>query len=190
MGDELEKAMAKNVQENVSTRCIRRASVAAIGAAVILAGCGSSSGSSSSPPPADVPSSTSELASAQMTSLGLILTNSQGRTIYQFANDKDGKSTCTGSCAADWPFVPAPTSLPSSLPGVTGKLGATTRTDGARQLTISDHPVYTFSGDSAAGQTNGQGLTLNGGLWTVLTPAGAPLANSVSVSPSSGGLGY
>ena len=77
--------------------------------------------------------------------------------MYVFANDKTSASTCTGACAANWPFVPAPATLPASLPGVTGKLGTTTRSGGARQLTIAGHPVYTFAGDSAAGQTNGQG---------------------------------
>jgi predicted lipoprotein with Yx(FWY)xxD motif len=49
----------------------------------------------------------------------------------------------------------APATLPASEPGVTGKLGSTTRSDGARQLTVAGHPVYTFTGDSAPGQTNG-----------------------------------
>jgi hypothetical protein len=68
--------------------------------------------------------------------------------------------------------------LPGLLAGVTGKLGTTTRADGAHKLTVSGHPLYTFAGDSAAGQTNGQGKTLNGGVWTVLSPSGASIASS------------
>ena len=65
----------------------------------------------------------------------------------------------------------------STLPGVTGTLGTTPGAGGARQLTIAGHPVYTFAGDSAPGQTNGQGKVAFGGLWTVVSPAGAPEAN-------------
>lgn len=99
----------------------------------------------------------------------------EGRTLYEFANDKDGKSTCAAARAANWPYVPAPASLPTSLPGVTGKLGTTTSDGGARQLTVASHPLYTFVGDSTPGQTNGQGINLNGDVWTVVSPGGAPV---------------
>jgi predicted lipoprotein with Yx(FWY)xxD motif len=154
--------------------------VAAAALALIAAGCSNGSGSSpGAAPAAPTPTASSATVSAQPTSLGMIIVNNQGRTVYVFANDK---STCTGACAADWPFVPAPASLPASLPGVTGKLGATTRTGGARQLTIAGHPVYTFAGDSAPGQTNGQGVVLDGGLWTVVSPAGAPEASAAGAT--------
>ena len=83
--------------------------------------------------------------------------------------------------------MPAPATLPASEPGVTGKLASTTRSDGTRQLTVAGHPVYTFTGDLAAGQTTGQNVVLNGGLWTVVSPAGAPVrtaANSGNSGPS------
>jgi hypothetical protein len=71
--------------------------------------------------------------------------------------------------------LPAPAALSAaSLPGVTGKLGVATRSDGGRQLSVAGH---TFVGDSAPSQTNGQGVTLNGGLWTVVSPAAAPLSH-------------
>jgi predicted lipoprotein with Yx(FWY)xxD motif len=71
-----------------------------------------------------------------------------------------------------------------SLPGVTGAIGPTARSDGTRQLTVAGHPVYTFTGDSTPGQTNGQGMVLNGGLWTAVSPAGAAVAASASSSNS------
>jgi predicted lipoprotein with Yx(FWY)xxD motif len=151
-------------------------SLAAVALALTAAGCASSSGGSAGPVP--VPAATGDPVSAQPTSLGTILVDGTGRTVYDFANDKNTESTCTdAACTANWPFVPAPAALPASLPGVTGALGSTTRPDGARQLTVAGHPVYTFAGDSAPGQTNGQGQTLNGGLWTVVSPAGAPITN-------------
>jgi predicted lipoprotein with Yx(FWY)xxD motif len=147
--------------------------------ALAAAGCGGDSGGSGgAAPPAPVPSATSQVVSAQATALGTILVDGRGRTVYDFANDKTSASTCTGTCAANWLPVPAPAAVPKSLPGVTGALGSTARTDGAHQLTVAGHPVYTFVGDSAPGQTNGQGVVLNGGLWTVVSPAGAPLPNA------------
>jgi predicted lipoprotein with Yx(FWY)xxD motif len=148
---------------------------AAVLLALAAAGCGDSGGSAGAAPPAPVPSATGEAVSAQATALGTILVDAKGRTVYDFANDKNGASTCSGACAANWLFVPAPAPLPKSLPGVIGQLGTTTRPDGAHQLTVAGHPVYTFVGDSAPGQTNGQGVVLNGGLWTVVSPAGAPV---------------
>jgi predicted lipoprotein with Yx(FWY)xxD motif len=158
--------------------------------AVAATACSTGPGASASGP---VPSANGDLLSAQPTSLGTILVDGKGRTVYEFANDKGGQSTCTGGCAANWPFVPAPASLPTSLPAVTGRLGTTTHSDGARQLTIAGHPVYTFAGDSAPGQTNGQGITLDGGLWTVASPAGAPVTHPSPARGSTqgpGGLGY
>lgn len=122
--------------------------------------------------------------------LGRILVDRRGRTVYLFAKDAAGTSSCTGACATNWPPVVAPEPLPSSVPGVTAELGATTRDDGSAQLTVADHPVYTFSGDTEPGQTNGQGLTLDGGLWTVVSPAGDPVRGS-GEGPTSGDLpGY
>ncbi|HTG42084.1 MAG TPA: hypothetical protein VK697_10790, partial [Methylomirabilota bacterium] len=92
--------------------------------------------------------------------------------------DTNGTSACIGACAANWPPVAAPSPLPTSLPGVTGQLGTITRQDGSSQLTVAGHPLYTFAGDSAPGQTNGQGKTLDGGLWTVSSAAGAPVTSA------------
>jgi predicted lipoprotein with Yx(FWY)xxD motif len=161
-------------------------SLAAAALALSAAGCVSSSGVSG---PVPVPAATGDPVSAQRTSLGTVLVDGTGRTVYDFANDKNNASTCIDACAANWPFVPAPVALPASLPGVTGALGSTTRPDGARQLTVAGHPVYTFAGDSAPGQTNGQGQTLNGGLWTVVSPAGAPITNPNPAGPPQGATG-
>jgi predicted lipoprotein with Yx(FWY)xxD motif len=73
---------------------------------------------------------------------------------------------------------------------VTGKLATITRSDGGHQVTIASHPLYTFSGDSAAGQTNGQGINLNGGVWTVVSPAGMPEAHPAGASSSAPPISY
>ena len=91
-----------------------------------------------------------------------ILTNGKGFTLYSFAPDTPTASKCYGSCAAYWP--PATGTAPAS-PGLPGTVGTITRTGGARQLTYNGHPLYTYIGDSAPGQANGNNLNLNGGLW-------------------------
>jgi predicted lipoprotein with Yx(FWY)xxD motif len=161
----------------------------AVGAlGLTAAACGSSPGAAPAAP--GTPTANGATVSAQPTALGTILVDAQGRTVYDFANDKTSASSCTGACAANWPFVPAPASLPASLPGVTGRLGTTIRAGGGRQLTVAGHPVYTFAGDSAPGQTNGQAKVLDGGLWTVVSPAGTPETNpsgAASQAPAGGG---
>jgi predicted lipoprotein with Yx(FWY)xxD motif len=156
---------------------------------VLTAACGGGSGSGT----AGTSSTGSGAASVLRPEdgpLGRILVDRRGRTVYVFATDAAGTSSCTGACATNWPPVVAPDPLPSSVPGVTGELGATERDDGSAQLTVADHPVYTFSGDAEPGQTNGQGVTLDGGLWTVVSPAGAPVSGSGEGPTSDVNPGY
>lgn len=120
------------------------------------------------------------------TSLGKILVNAQGHTLYLFAPDKHGKSTCYGSCASYWPPVLS-TGKPTAGAGVKASLlGTTTRKDGKHQVTYNGHPLYTYVADGAAGKTSGQGLNLSGGLWWVVSPAGNAVKKTTS---SSGGYG-
>ncbi len=114
------------------------------------------------------------LISAASTSVGTVLVNAKSMTIYDFAKDTKGHSACTGKCAKSWSIVKAPAKLPSSVPGVSGKLGVLVRQDGKRQLTVDGRPVYTFTGDSVPGDAKGQGPSK--GLWTVVSAAGKPLA--------------
>ena len=152
--------------------------------ALAAAGCSMGAGSTGYAAPAAPAASsaaaaaTGQAIAAQSSSLGVILVDGGGRTVYEFANDTAGTSACTGACAANWPPVAAPSPLPAALPGVTGQLGAISRADGTSQLTVAGHPLYTFAGDTAPGQTNGQGKTLDGGLWTVVSAAGAPIAGA------------
>jgi predicted lipoprotein with Yx(FWY)xxD motif len=98
-----------------------------------------------------------------------VLTNAQGRTLYWFAPDTATRSACYGTCAAYWPPVRG---AATAGPGVTGRLGTITRSDGPVQATYDGHPLYTYVGDTGAGQANGNRLNLNGGLWYEVTPSG------------------
>jgi predicted lipoprotein with Yx(FWY)xxD motif len=99
----------------------------------------------------------------------IVLTNSAGRTLYWFAPDTSTKSTCYGSCAQYWPPVPGPDKAGN---GVTGTLGTIRRADGSLQETYDGHPLYTYIGDSAPGQANGNDVDLNGGYWHEMLASG------------------
>jgi len=107
------------------------------------------------------------------TSVGKVLVGPSGRTLYAFAADGVGRSNCTGACAANWPPVLVKVKTFPKVSGVTAKFGTLRRADGTTQLSVNGWPVYTFKGDTASGQANGQGLNAAGGLWWVLGPNGA-----------------
>jgi predicted lipoprotein with Yx(FWY)xxD motif len=107
----------------------------------------------------------------QDSALGTILADSQGRTLYLFLKDRNGTSSCDGSCAQTWPALTT-TGTPTAGDGVSGKLGTSERTDGTAQVTIAGHPLYVYANDAAAGDTNGEGV---GGVWFVVSPGGQPV---------------
>jgi len=154
----------------------------ALAAVTLTAACTGPYGATSSAATPTAAGGTAAVVATASTGLGTVLVNGNGRTVYEFAKDTENTSTCDGGCASIWPPVIAPETLPTSLPGVSGQLGSTTRNDGTRQLTIAGHPVYAYSGDDAAGDTHGQGLDLNGGVWHAVSPAGSPVTGNGSPS--------
>jgi predicted lipoprotein with Yx(FWY)xxD motif len=98
-----------------------------------------------------------------------VLASAKGLTLYWFAPDTATRSACYGTCAVYWPPVTGPATAGT---GVTGKLATIKRSDGSVQATYDGHPLYTYVGDSAAGQANGNNLNLNGGLWHEVTASG------------------
>jgi predicted lipoprotein with Yx(FWY)xxD motif len=165
--------------------------VLGLGAALLVAaaGCGSSGSSTAAPQAATTTGAAAAPVQTRQLPLGTVLTDAQGRTLYTFAADGPGVSHCTGACAVAWPVVPAPAALPTAVPGVTGTLGAITRTDGSQQLTIDNQPLYTFVGDKAPGQANGQDKNLNGGVWYVVDTSGHTITDEAGSAPAGGG-GY
>jgi predicted lipoprotein with Yx(FWY)xxD motif len=112
--------------------------------------------------------------------IGRILVDSHGRTLYLFAKDKNGKSTCYGLCAGYWPALTT-RGKPKAISGArTALLGTTRRKDGRLQVTYRGHPLYRFSGDTGAGQTSGEGLTDFGGGWWAVSPAGNKIVSGTT----------
>ena len=114
--------------------------------------------------------------------LGGILVDSHGHSLYLFERDQKGKSSCYGGCAGEWPPLVA-SGKPHAKSGVKAALlGRTKRRDGRWQVTYRGHPLYTFSGDTSRGQTNGEGLDDFGGWWYLISPAGAKVVGSTSTT--------
>jgi len=162
--------------------------VGALAAVVLLAGCGSTSPTARSTPTPTGSNAAASAAEVSTTSgtLGVFLVDGQNRTLYAFDADPQGSSGCYDACATAWP--PLTTSGGPTAAGEASakKLSTATRTDGLTQVLYGGHPLYTFSEDSAPGQTTGQGLTQQGGMWWVVgvdgTPIKTPVATSVATS--------
>ncbi len=100
--------------------------------------------------------------------LGPFLVDVNGMTLYTFANDTAGTSTCTGGCAENWPpLTVAPGTALVAGEGVPGTLATITRADGSLQVTYNGHPLYHYRGDTAPGDAKGQGFS---NLWFVAAP--------------------
>jgi len=158
------------------------AAAALSGAALVTAAVGDGS---ASPPRA---SQKGALVALGKTRLGNVLVDARGRTLYLFAKDKGGRSACNGACATYWPPLVS-AAKPRAARGVRASLlGLTKRTDGKRQVTYAGHPLYTFSLDTRAGQTSGQGLTDFGGSWNAVAASGRAVKSTGS-GGSGGGYG-
>jgi predicted lipoprotein with Yx(FWY)xxD motif len=120
-------------------------------------------------------------------SLGRILVDARGRTLYLFARDNHGKSACNGQCVGYWPPLIA-SGEPRAGVGVKASLlGTTKRSDGRLQVTYNRHPLYTFVKDTRKGQTNGEGLDTFGAQWFALSPTGAKIAKAGAAGGGYGG---
>ncbi|MGC0313476.1 hypothetical protein [Kitasatospora acidiphila] len=183
---------------------IRRVGLLAASGAAVLAfatACGSSGYHSSTTPPPSGPSSTAPMTpspgqsatTVKVTnngSLGQILTDSNGFTLYRFDVDSNNPPTsnCNTGCIDTWSPATV-TGQPTGTGVDASQLSTITRPDGTKQLTFHGWPLYRYSGDSKAGQTNGQGI---GGTWWAVTPSGgkAMAASSSPTAPPSTGGGY
>jgi len=101
--------------------------------------------------------------------LGSILVDQDGKTLYLFEADSKNKSNCSGGCLNLWPPIMANGKATAGSGVSAGMIGAAT---GSSQVTYAGHPLYWFSGDTKAGDTNGEGLDDFGGEWYAISPAG------------------
>jgi predicted lipoprotein with Yx(FWY)xxD motif len=103
--------------------------------------------------------------SLRTSAIGVILVNSRSHTLYMFGKDRNGKSACSGSCARFWPPLLSK-GKPTAGPGVKRSLlGTTRRSNGSLQVTYNKHPLYSYTLDTRAGQTKGEGVSAFGAKW-------------------------
>ena len=126
--------------------------------------------------------------------LGAYLTGANGMTLYILTKDTADTSTCTGTCATNWPpLVAASGAMIQGPSGAMGTFATVARADGTMQVTYNHMPLYYFAGDSAAGDTNGQGKN---GVWFVaplsgaLPSAAAPSVAAPAATPAPTQAGY
>jgi predicted lipoprotein with Yx(FWY)xxD motif len=180
-------------------RHLLRLSLPAAAVSVLLAACGSSSSSnttssaaSAQPAAQTSDSSSSAVVKSASNSLGTILVNSQGMTLYHLSGEVNGKFICTSSaCVGIWHPLIAPA---SGTPSGVGSLGTVKRPEGMMQVTYKSTPLYTFTGDKQPGETNGQGIK-DVGVWSAVTTSSSSAAATSTGSPSEpeksgGGYGY
>lgn len=160
-----------------------RLALAVATAGLFAAACGGSSAGSKAP----VASSGARVSiTTHKGPAGTYLTDSAGKSLYLFALDSGGQSMCSGSCATSWPPLSG-ASAQSSGAVNQAQVATISRADGRTQITYAGHPLYYYAGDAAAGQTNGQGLDMDGGKWWLVGPDGQPISapSPAASSPSS-----
>jgi predicted lipoprotein with Yx(FWY)xxD motif len=166
-------------------------------AVTALAACGSSTSTSKAQPTAPQTTASSQasgsadVATASNAKLGPLLVDSKGMTLYTLTSS--GRPVaCTGQCPKFWPplLLPSGTSTARGEAGVKG-LG-TVSGAGGTQVTENGAPLYRFSGDAAAGDANGEGISSFGGVWHVVNSAasGAGTTETTNAPTTSTGSGY
>ena len=115
----------------------------------------------------------------QNATLGSFLVDTNGMTLYVYANDTANTSTCTAACSTNWPPL-LTAGAPTAGTGATASLlGTLTRADGTTQVTYNSLPLYYFAKDKVAGDTTGEGVK---GLWSVVDPTGKAIVATPAAS--------
>jgi predicted lipoprotein with Yx(FWY)xxD motif len=166
----------------------RTRTVLALGALALLAlaGCGDDDDDDAVSTATTEDAPAEEAADVQVgeTSLGDVLVDADGMTLYLFTRDTDGASACSGGCAEAWPPLTVE-GEPTAGEGVDGAdLGTIERDDGSMQVTYHGKPLYLYAADAEAGDVTGHEV---GGVWFAVTPAGEQAEKAAA--PAAGG-GY
>lgn len=161
------------------------AGTAVLGLSALTACGGGGDNTPAAPQNSTSQSAGAKLATADVASLGKVVVDGTGRTLYVFDKDtaSPSKSNCDGDCAAKWPPVLAGDSTPQ-LDGVDASLvGTVARTDGSKQVTLAGLPLYQFVNDTKVGDAKGQAV---GNIWWVVGADGKKVTTQASDSGNSG----
>lgn len=115
-------------------------------------------------------------------SLGKILTDADGKTLYFFSNDIAGGSQCTGGCLANWPiYNKANATVSADL--VASDFATITRTDGSLQTTYKGWPLYYYVNDAAKGDIKGENV---GKIWFAAKPTYSLFVGNIQLVGNNG----
>ncbi len=129
--------------------------------------------------PAKAAAAADDVLAVADTSLGSVLVDDHGLTLYMFTKDSQGgDSTCYDQCEAKWPVLEGTLTAGSGVDG--SLIGTVARTNGTTQATYNGWPLYYFAPDTAAGEVKGQGV---GEVWYVLDANGEPV---MTAAPAAG----
>ncbi|HAM01419.1 MAG TPA: hypothetical protein DCQ30_04220 [Acidimicrobiaceae bacterium] len=154
---------AARLKEHGASATWAAAALATVSAAILGVSLVANAPASPGPTPANA-----VLKTATITGVPVV-TDARGLTLYWFVPDTPTRSTCYDTCALYWPPV---TGRPVAGPGVTGTLSTVKRSGGELQAAYDGHPLYSYVGDSAPGQANGDNIDLNGGVWHEMDVSG------------------
>jgi predicted lipoprotein with Yx(FWY)xxD motif len=131
--------------------------------------------SASRPSPSSEPATTeaagapATVRAGSTTQYGEVAVDADGKSLYLFANDTGTTSAVPEGVLAAWPPIIAE-GEPTAGEGIdASKLGVAEQPNGERWVTYNDHILYRFTGDTAPGDTNGQGL---GMVWYLVSAEG------------------
>lgn len=106
--------------------------------------------------------------SLRETSLGKVLTDDKGMTLYYFTKDVAGASLCSGGCLTNWPIFAYEGTLEVGDGLNASDFTTITRADGTKQTAYKGWPLYYFHDDKAAGDVKGENVN---SVWVVAKPA-------------------
>lgn len=118
------------------------------------------------------------------TSLGKVLVDSGGFTVFEFTKDKKNKDACVtiNGCPGVWPPLEV-SGMPSAGAGLNAKkLGTIMLPSGGKQVTYYGHPLYLYVGDSKPAETSYNGANEFGGVWWVVNAKGKSVKRAKSGS--------
>ena len=118
-----------------------------------------------------------ELYAVQTGTLGVVVTDGQGRVLYGSASDQANppQSHCADACAQTWqPLTVAAGQEPVLLGVDETAVGRLARSDGSSQLTLGGWPVYVNRGDDGELKQAEPGLQAAG--WFAMSPSGKKVA--------------
>ena len=114
-----------------------------------------------------------ELKAGPRGSLGQVIVDDEGHTVYLFEKDDEpDESYCHDACASVWPPLTTSRAPVVQAPLDSSKVTLLKRGGGLMQVVYAGHPLYYYQGDTSPKDTNGQEKDQFGAHWYTLHASG------------------